>query len=435
VLNVDLRRAARSHSERIAVVEAVADSAAHEPETDWIEWKSNLDISTTEGSFSVARSILGFGNRDPGYAARFARGCAYFLVGVEPGNVFGTQPHDPANTEQWFRRFIAPGEPQWSVDYLDVRGKTVMLVTVEAPQWGDEIFTLQKGFEKAKAGDVFVRLNGKTEYATPADIRRLTERAKRADLRLNVTVDWRRPTQLRAVASSAAKARAWAKRDLERLRPREWPRRNPYDVTALMSRDRRKPDEFTNEMRQYAAQAPTRYQLLARKGAVDVRLAPLALVVENPTEINFAKTQVTLRLPADVFAYFGSHEIDNQLDECRPPLEWGQDTIYHLDTPRIHNLLGAFRPDGRKVDSDGGELVVTLPPVDVRPRTKHELEPVYLAVPDSYVGKALEIAWRATSTSAAGDASGSLEAEVVDAVDADALVEAAAAEDRPAVAD
>ena len=102
-----------------------------------------------------------------------------------------------------------------------------MFVTVEAPQWGDEIFTLQNAFARAKAGDIFVRLTGKTEHATPADIRRLTERAKRADLRLNVVVDWRQPTQLRAIATSAAKAEAWADRELERLRPREEPRRSP----------------------------------------------------------------------------------------------------------------------------------------------------------------------------------------------------------------
>jgi hypothetical protein len=124
MLNVDLTRAARSRSERIAVIEAVANAAPHEPETDWIEWKSDLDVSTIEGSFKVARGLLGFGNRDPAHAARFARGCAYFLVGVEAGNLVATHPHDSADVEQWIGRFIARGEPQWSVDYLEVGGKT-----------------------------------------------------------------------------------------------------------------------------------------------------------------------------------------------------------------------------------------------------------------------------------------------------------------------
>jgi hypothetical protein len=63
MLQVDLTRAARSHSELRALVEAVRDAPVGEPETDWIEWKSSVDVSTLEGSFKVARSVLGFGNR------------------------------------------------------------------------------------------------------------------------------------------------------------------------------------------------------------------------------------------------------------------------------------------------------------------------------------------------------------------------------------
>ena len=79
MLNVDLTRAARSYSERIAVIEAVANSAAHEPETDWIEWKSNLDVSSNEGAFSVARGVYVAPRLDvlrvlrPPYAAAFRR--------------------------------------------------------------------------------------------------------------------------------------------------------------------------------------------------------------------------------------------------------------------------------------------------------------------------------------------------------------------------
>jgi hypothetical protein len=114
-----------------------------------------------------------------------------------------------------------------------------MFVPIEAPEWGDEIFTLQRGFDKAKAGDIFVRLNGKTERATPTDVRRLTARAKRADLRLNVSVDWHRPPHLRAVAMTPEQVSAWADRELERLRPREQARLSAYDVTAMMTRETR----------------------------------------------------------------------------------------------------------------------------------------------------------------------------------------------------
>jgi hypothetical protein len=93
--------------------------------------------------------------------------------------------------------------------------------------------------------------------------------------------------------------------------------------------------------------------------------------------------------------------------------------------PVTSNLFSKINPDGRAIVLEGGDVVVTLPPIEVRPRTKHPLEPVYLVVLDDYAGKTLEIAWRATSTGAAGDAEGTLEAVVGDAVDPDMLVEAA----------
>jgi len=52
-----------------------------------------------------AKSILGFGNRSPSHATRYAEGCAYLLLGVEPGNLTGTKVHDPADVEQWLPRY------------------------------------------------------------------------------------------------------------------------------------------------------------------------------------------------------------------------------------------------------------------------------------------------------------------------------------------
>jgi hypothetical protein len=416
MLNVDLTRAARSHAERLALVQAVAAAPAHEPETDWIEWKSALDVSSTEGSFAIARGILGFGNRDPAFAARFARGCAYFLVGVEAGAVVGVTPHDSADIEQWLGRYIAPHEPQWSVDYI-VAGQAVMLITVEAPQWGDDIFTLQRGFDKTKAASVFVRLNGKTDFATVQDMRRLTERAKRSDLRLNVAVDWRDSPTLKALALPEAEARQWAARERERLDPRELPVTNRAGGYGLMQRETRKPAEFTAEVQRYLPTAPARFRLLAQKAAVETGLAKVELVLENHTDLNFAQTQVTLRLPADVSAHFDGDELAEELDQCDPPLPWGKHTIDRVIALKpLHALVERLRPDGRAISRDEHELVVTLPALDVRPGTRHELTAIALVIPESYVGRTLEVAWRATSTGAAGDVSGTLETVIGTAV-------------------
>jgi hypothetical protein len=126
VLGVDLSRTARSLEERTAVVRAVAAAPSGELETDWIEWKSDRDLSATDGRSAAAKSILGFGNRQPELATRYAGGCAYFLVGVQPGSLSGTVVRDAADIEQWLSSYVAKSQPQWSVDYIDVDGRSVL---------------------------------------------------------------------------------------------------------------------------------------------------------------------------------------------------------------------------------------------------------------------------------------------------------------------
>ena len=58
----------------------------------------------------------------------------------------GTAVHDPADTEQRLGAYVATGEPQWSVDYLEIDGKNICFLTVEAPEEGDPIFTLRRAF-------------------------------------------------------------------------------------------------------------------------------------------------------------------------------------------------------------------------------------------------------------------------------------------------
>ena len=77
-----------------------------------------------------AKSTLGFGNRSPSHATRYAEGCAYLLLRVEPGNLTGTKVHDPADVEQWLSRYVKRGEPPWDVDYVGLRGEFVMFITI-----------------------------------------------------------------------------------------------------------------------------------------------------------------------------------------------------------------------------------------------------------------------------------------------------------------
>jgi hypothetical protein len=145
-LSVDRTRALRTRSELINLVDAIEDASPSEAETDSLEWKSHWDLASAETRFETARHILGFGNRSLTLAGRDFEGCAYFLAGIEPGNLIGTSVVDPAELDDQLSRYILPGAPRWTPHYVSIDSKDVLILLIEAPQPGDPICTLQKGF-------------------------------------------------------------------------------------------------------------------------------------------------------------------------------------------------------------------------------------------------------------------------------------------------
>lgn len=175
-INLDTRSAIR-HPDLGKVIQAVIDADDHD-ESDWIEWKSNLDLPTKKGSFAVARTILGMANRMPKSAALVCDGLGYIIVGAEPGNLSGVVSVDPAVLDQLLEPWLGGAEgPRYTLTYVHREGKKVLIVVVEAPKNGDPIYTLRKEFERVRDGDVFVRKAGRTERANSADLKALTERA------------------------------------------------------------------------------------------------------------------------------------------------------------------------------------------------------------------------------------------------------------------
>jgi len=170
-------RAAIRHPDLGRVIQAVVDADAHD-EADWIEWKSDLDLSTKKGCFSIARTILGMANRMPVAASLVFEGLGYIVVGAEPGNLLGVVSVDPADLDQILEPWLGGVEgPRYMPTYVLIEGKKVLIVVVEAPKNGDPIYTLRKEFEGGRDGDVFVRKSGRTERANSADLKALMERA------------------------------------------------------------------------------------------------------------------------------------------------------------------------------------------------------------------------------------------------------------------
>lgn len=169
------------------LVEAVVNATPSD-ESDWLEWKSTLDLSSKAAHSHIARAVLGFANRLPDDAAGFAGGCGYLLVGVEPGRVVGVAQVDPVELDRGVCAYTGTTDgPRWrSFYHTDASGKSVLIVEVAAPVWGDPVFTARKEGDRITDGLVLVRRPGGNRQATSAEHALLVQRAARRVTTLSV---------------------------------------------------------------------------------------------------------------------------------------------------------------------------------------------------------------------------------------------------------
>jgi hypothetical protein len=174
-LPIDTERAFRTPAELDDLVDAIVESdgkTGHE--SHWLEWKGPLLIDKTEGQFHIARTILGFANRDPESAARDCEGVAYLVAGAEPQSVPGIGAIDFADLGQGIDRYVQG--VRWAPHYVAHDQGTVLVIVVEAPRPGDPIHTLRKGTDKFHAGTIFHRGAARTAPANPQDVSMLSTR-------------------------------------------------------------------------------------------------------------------------------------------------------------------------------------------------------------------------------------------------------------------
>ncbi len=181
VLQLDPKVAFLRPSELAALVDAVVAAEA-EDEQDWLEWKSQLDLTQKAGHFHVARTILALANRDPASARPFADGFGYLLVGVEPGQVSGVAKIDTSKLDDGVSRYTGD-DPRWTAHVVSRSRGDVLVIVVQPPEPGDPIYPLCRTYQSTKGsgadeGTVFVRRGTKSRPASAADIRLLTARAR-----------------------------------------------------------------------------------------------------------------------------------------------------------------------------------------------------------------------------------------------------------------
>jgi hypothetical protein len=262
-LAIDTHRALRTIDEQHQLLAAIL-AAQPADESEAIEWKGPVDVTSRDVMVAVvARNILGMSNRLPDVAAQQFDGCGYLVLGLEPGQVHGVEPMDPADVSDVLSGYLG-AQPRYRWTNLSMQGHTVVVVTVEAPRWGDDIGTLQKEWSTRRgatyrAGTIFVRRSGKTEQAGPSDVAALVARAGGAAARLVLALSWQQPVPaIPSVSDRPEDFAAWARGEKaamlaaahKTLSPKEpaWVSQVLAVQASLVEPEKRTVDDFSREL-------------------------------------------------------------------------------------------------------------------------------------------------------------------------------------------
>jgi hypothetical protein len=397
-LPVDATQALRTLPELRTLITSIRDASPTEPETDAIEWKRSLDLTSAEDRFNLARHVLGMGNRIPAVAERSFQGCGYVLVGVEPQRLAGCPVWDPADIDNWLARYIAPGSPRWHPTYVEVGGLEVLAITVEAPRHGDGLCTLQRDYDSAKAGRVFVRRSGTTTEASPAEIRALEGRLLGARPTLALDVAIAGEPEIARVRIDLQVAEQWIQQEATRyhdaLERHQAARRRQF-VPPVFGDPRRETD-YVDEVNVYLEESGNRFRALTYQQVIQQRGGKLILEAQNPTPGNFEKVLLTVMLPDGVQAFFDEDEPFDALEAPDAPAEMGDQSPI---TPVTALRATAFVESDAVFREEGQALQLRYGSFHLRPGATERLAPVYLSVDDTWDEETVMLSWRATSTS------------------------------------
>jgi hypothetical protein len=329
-LAIDTSHALRRPLELAALIAAV-ETALPEDESSWIEWKSELDLGSAVGAFKTARAILSFANRMPDASEKTCGGLAYFVLGAEPGNVPGTPAIDAADLEQALLKYLGADGPVWSPHYVTHAGVTVLVIIVEAPQWGDPIHALRKTYDKSDDGTVFVRSQARSRPANSADLRMLQERLlRRASgveelAGLEVTCAISEPEKLLVVDPTDEAVEKWM--ELRREALVEWQARR---VKHRMDKDGPTafgPSVNHEAIEEHLQQCRGRLFDAQRRRVFESGWSVLSLSVLNPSPRILDDVELTLH-------------VDGQWSATDPNSDEVVEMAQLPDLPKLRNLMG-----------------------------------------------------------------------------------------------
>ncbi len=418
-LHIDTSHAFRTTAEREDLAQAVHGAAPHD-ECRWLEWKSELDLSVSVGLFKLAKVILGFANRDPHMAMRTAEGTAYLLIGVEPNRYVGMPPIDGATLSQKLKTYIGGADgPRWDLSYITLQGKTILIITIEAPRYGDRIYTLRKAFEKFYPGTVFIRGASESEPAGPGDIAMLEDRLLKGQRQpqMRISLHAEMPEGgFRAVDISPAAVEAWIaarEKALEALVPS--PRDHKIDaklfgvdLAAVVSgTSTAQVGRFLREINEHLDEC----QELLSTVAIDELIASarnkLNLIVENDSDETIPGVQLTVLILSDAAAAYD--ELSGRGLPKPPNLVFSSIGLSRLlNSNRLTPMpLPYLGPGHVQIEHRSGNMQLTFAIGDLRPHQVVDCSSVTL-IPEGQGTNPIAATWSAASTGRTGVVAGTL---------------------------
>ena len=466
-LNLDTTTALRTAARYRELVKAVYEAPSSAQETQWLEWKREGDPDDRRWRAELSRQVLGMANRDPDVSAVWCGGCAYVLLGVAPGHLIGTRVHDASKIESWLSPFVgrAPNAPEWNSGYVEVDGKHVLVLTIEAPQWGHPIWICRREFRAdpkgagtdlpatLRDGAVYVRHKASTEEANSVDYEMLQRRLLGKRRRVGgISLVVRPGDGAISLDANDETLAAWAKRQREALTPPPpTPPRPTMGVdaaqlaagslaesiqriadmsSAAMSSgifgfeaDPRTEDEYRAEVESYITKATKVLPAVVIRRACERGLGLVRLSVENNTDDPIRQLQIVLTMPQKGLHGLTEGDLPDAEMPKRPVMLGKGGSSRFRDLAGL-GFSGAYLPSydylrpvgpsiGPRVRIDNSNsTTITFAPVDLYAQDHQDLDEFYLLTSIDHTGNTLSGTWTARARDASGVQSGSIEIDV-----------------------
>lgn len=436
------------------LLEAI-ETASPGDESEWIEFKANLDLRQKVDRPVLAKAIVAFANRDVARAAQHFDGRGLIVIGLEPGNLVGAPEIDPAVLHDAIQPYLADPAPRWDVQYLTYKGKPALVVTVNAPQPGDPIHCIAKDGEKVRDGDVYVRNVGKSAPAKSADLRMLSTRLlAQAGPGLDVEVYADAGDGVPLFEYPVDWVDRWVDAERDRLMaplvpPHPEPPVDPRlrgsglrtfgpsesllnhvsatarlaDLAASVSNpfqikheEERTEEEYESEVEEYLDEC--RHRLPKAVKTLRGALTPAVVFrVRNLTDANFERLEVHVHVEGDVKAFDGRAEFRGlSAYTPKPPRIWGpwtESRMPAISTPDYRHMIPSrtspaipYVPPAGPTIVNGGSADITFPPVGLRPHATEDLDDGILLLAGPTLDSDITCTWTATATNMNGRAQG-----------------------------